>query len=172
MKLWHVLNVYHIRLFLMILCVLYADPLVVCVCITIGFSQNAACPRYCTMAICDAPWIGSQGREFTILTKSPSWSPLLPIVLRARRGTMRIGPASQRPLKMHGGGQINTANSMLSSRELTTTALYLITPFAVRDMTVFRPTYSGRCTVQINIGHFGSHGQPCDRPYYTITNAG
>ena len=39
-------------------------------------------------------------------------------------------------------------------------------------MTVFRPPHSGRCTVQKNIGHFGSHGQPCDRPYYTTTNAG
>ena len=42
----------------------------------------------------------------------------------------------------------------------------------VRDMTVFRPTHSGRCSVQINIGHFESHGEPCDRPYYTTTNAG
>ena len=32
----------------------------------------------------------------------------------------------------------------------------------VRDMTVFRPIHSGRYTVQKNIGHFGSHGQPCD----------
>ena len=39
-------------------------------------------------------------------------------------------------------------------------------------MTVFRPTHSGRYTVQINTGHFGSHEQPCDRPYYTTTNAG
>ena len=39
-------------------------------------------------------------------------------------------------------------------------------------MAVFHPTHSGWCTVQINIGHFGSHGQPCDRPYYTKTNAG
>ena len=30
-------------------------------------------------------------------------------------------------------------------------------------MTVFRPIQSGRYTVQKNIGHFGSHGQPCDR---------
>ena len=66
---------------------------------------------------------------FTILTKSPSWSSLLPIVLRTRRGAMRSGPTSQCPLEIHGSGQINTANSMLSSRELTTTALYLITPF-------------------------------------------
>ena len=29
--------------------------------------------------------------------------------------------------------------------------------------TVYRPK---------NIGHFGSHGQPCDRPYHTTTNAG
>ena len=29
--------------------------------------------------------------------------------------------------------------------------------------TVYRPN---------NIGHFWSHGQPCDRPYYTTTNAG
>ena len=39
-------------------------------------------------------------------------------------------------------------------------------------MTVFRPTHSGRHTVQINTGHFGSHEQPCDRLYYTTTNAG
>ena len=51
---------------------------------------------------------------FTILTKSPSWSSLLPIVLRTRRGAMRNGPTSQCPLKIYGGGQINPANSMLS----------------------------------------------------------
>ena len=66
---------------------------------------------------------------FTILTKSPSWSSLLPIVLRTRHGAMRSGPTSQHPLKIHGGGQVNTANSMFSSRELALTALYLITPF-------------------------------------------
>ena len=58
---------------------------------------------------------------FTILTKSPSWSSLLPIVLRTRRGAMRSGPTSQHPLKIHGGGQVNTANLMFSSRELATT---------------------------------------------------
>ena len=66
---------------------------------------------------------------FTILTKSPSWSSLLPIVLRTRRGAMRSRPTLQHPLKIHGGGQVNTANLMFSSRELATTALYLITPF-------------------------------------------
>ena len=66
---------------------------------------------------------------FTILTKSPSWSSLLPIVLRTRRGAMRSGPTSQRPLNIHGGGQINTVNSILSSRKLTTSALFLSTSF-------------------------------------------
>ena len=41
---------------------------------------------------------------------------LLPIVLRTRWGVLQSGPTSQRKLKIHGGGQINTANSMLSSR--------------------------------------------------------
>ena len=83
----------------------------------------------CEGAVCQCDLYLHFGVLFTILTKSPSWSSLLPIVLRTRRGAMRSGPTSQCPLKIHGGGQINTANSMLSSRELTTTALYLITPF-------------------------------------------
>ena len=36
----------------------------------------------------------------------------------------------------------------------------------VMDMTVCRPTHSGRCAVQINVGHFGLNGLLCDRPYF------
>ena len=65
----------------------------------------------------------------TILMKSPSRSSPLPIVLRTRRGVKRRRLASQRPLKIHGGGLSNTANSMQWLRELNIETLNFITPF-------------------------------------------
>ena len=65
----------------------------------------------------------------TILMKSPSRSSRLPIVLRTRRGVKRRRLASQRPMKIHGGGLSNTANSTHSLRELNIKALHFITPF-------------------------------------------
>ena len=39
------------------------------------------------------------------------------------------------------------------------------------DMTVFHPTQSRWCTIQINIGHLGSHEHSHDCPCYSLTNA-
>ena len=78
-----------------------------------------------------------KNREFTCLFHGPNSSLFAYWVLRRSKqtpGIIREGPVYE-----------------CSSR--------LCLPLPVRDMTVFRPTHSGRCTVQINIGHFGSHGQ-------------
>ena len=42
----------------------------------------------------------------------------------------------------------------------------------VNGMMAYHPSYSGRCIIQINIGHSGSHLQPCVRPCYNTTKTG